>query len=106
MFKADLSKAEVIVGQVDYTGSAWEGEIAVVCPNEEGNKQLVNALNGLKGMAAMGGPEVAELVNNINLSASADQITLTFSITDELIDKLKKKMEEKAKGMVPPPPTE
>lgn len=104
MFKADLSKAEVIVGQVDYTGSAWEGEIAVVCPNEEGNKQLVNTLNGLKGLAAMGGPEVAELVNNINLSASADQITLTFNITDELVDKLKKKMEEKAKGMAPPPP--
>ena len=104
MFKADLSKAEVIFGQIDYTGSAWEGEIAVVCPNEEGNKQLVNALNGLKGMAAMGGPEVAELVNNINLSASADQITLTFNITDELVDKLRKKMEEKTKGMTPPPP--
>ncbi len=108
MFKMDLSKAEVIFGHVEYTGSAWEGEIAVVCPNEEGNKQLVNTVNGLKGMAAMGGPEVAELVNNINLSASADQITLTFNITDELVDKLKKKMEEKSKGMAPPPspPTE
>jgi hypothetical protein len=104
MLKMDFSKAEVIFGHVEYTGSAWDGEIAVVCPNEEGNKQLVNALNGLKGMAAMGGPEVEELVNNINLSASADQITLAFNITDELVDKLKKKMEEKAKGMVPPPP--
>lgn len=104
MLKMDLSKAEVIFGHVEYTGSAWDGEIAVVCPNEEGNTQLVNALNGLKGMAAIGGPEVAELVNNINLSASADQITLTFNIADELVDKLKKKMEEKSKGMVPPPP--
>jgi hypothetical protein len=104
MLKMDLSKAEVIFGHVQYTGSAWDGEIAVVCPNEEGNKQLVNTLNGLKGMAAMGGPEVAELVSNINLIASADQITLTFNITDELVDKLKKKVEEKAKGLVPPPP--
>ncbi len=104
MFKMDLTKAEVILGNVEYTGTAWDGEIALVCPNEEGNKQLVNTLNGLKGMGAMAGPEVGELVSNINLSASAEQITLTFNITDELIDKLKKKMEEKKEGMAPPPP--
>ena len=108
MFKMDLTKAEVIFGNVEYTGSAWDGEIALVCPNEEGNKQLVDTLNGLKGMGAMGGPEVAELVNNINLSASAEQITLTFNITDELIEKLQKKMEEKKQAAAPaaPPPTE
>jgi len=104
MFKMDFTKAEVILGNVEYTGTAWDGEIALVCPNEEGNKQLVNTLNGLKGMGAMAGPEVAELVSNINLSASAEQITLTFNITDELIDKLQKKMEEKKQAMAPPPP--
>lgn len=104
MAKIDLTKAEVILGGFTYTGSAWTGELAMVCPNEEGNNQLVTTVNGLKGMAAMAGPEFGELVNNIDLAASADQVTLSFTITDELVEKLKKKMEEKAKGMVPPPP--
>jgi hypothetical protein len=104
MAKIDLTKAEVILGGITYSGSAWTGEMAMICPNEEGNTQLVNTVNGLKGMAAMAGPEVGELVNNINLAASSDKVTLSFNIPDELLEKLQKKMEEKVKGMAPPPP--
>ncbi|MCP5108481.1 MAG: hypothetical protein GY950_34165 [bacterium] len=102
----DLTKAEVILGHFNYSGSAYTGEIALVCPNEEGNKQVVTTLNGFKGMAAMGGPEVMELVNNLTLSASDDKVTLAFNIPEALLEKLQKKMGEKAKGMMPPPGTE
>lgn len=108
MAKVDLTKAEVILGGFTHTGTAWTGELAMICPNEEGNNQLVNTVNSLKGMAAMAGPEYGELVNKIILAASAEKVSLSFDIPDELIERLQKKMEEQAKGMVapPPPPTE
>jgi hypothetical protein len=97
----DLSKAEVILGELNFNGSAFTGEISLLCDNEEGNNQLVTTLNGFKGMAAMMGPEVGELVNKINLTASADKVTLSFDIPQELLEKLQKKIAEKTQGMMP-----
>lgn len=100
----DLTKAEVILGQFSYIGNAYKGEISMICPNEEGNNQLVTTLNGFKGMAGMMGPEVGELVNKLELSASADKVTLSFDIPQELVERVQKAMEEKAKGMMPTDP--
>lgn len=101
MAQLDLSKAEVILGEFNYGAGAYTGEIAMICPNEEGNNQLVTTVNGFKGMAAMMGPEVGELVNKLNLTASADKVTLSFDIPQELLDRLQKAMGEKAKDMMP-----
>lgn len=102
MFKMDLSKAEVILGQVDYTGSAWKGEIALISHNEEGNNKMVSTLNGLKMFGGAAGPEFAELINNIDISASADRVTIKVSISDELVEKLKAKAEEQKKALSAP----
>jgi len=101
-FKMDLSKAETLVGFFDYSGNAWKGEIKLISPDEEANKQIVNLLNGFKGMAALAGPEVAELVGNLNLTSSADSIKLSFAISDDLLEKVQKKMQEKSSGMMTP----
>lgn len=101
MGAVDLSKAEVILGEFNFSSSAYTGEISLICANEEGNNQLVTTLNGFKGMAGMMGPEAVELVNKIELTASADKVTLSFDIPQELLEKLKKKMAEKTKGMMP-----
>ena len=69
----------------------------MVSHEEEANKQIVNMLNGIKGMGAIAGPEIAEILNEINLSSSADNIELTFSIPNELLKKVQKKAEEKVK---------
>jgi len=106
MMEIDLTKAECVYGKVDYKSSAWVGEIQMVCHNEAGNKQLVDAINGMKGMAAMAGPEFGELVAQINLTSSADAIKLTFSLTEELIKKLEKKVQEQKAAMPPPVVTE
>jgi len=95
-FKMDLSKAEMIFGHVDHGGGAWNGELKLISRDEAANKQMVTMLNGFKGMGAMAGPEVAELVGNINLTAAADHIKLTFNLSDELLRKLQEKAEEKA----------
>ncbi len=106
MFSADLSKAEALYGSINYEGSSWIGDIILVSPNESGNKQLVTTINSFKGLGAMAGPEVAELVNNIDISSTADSLRLSFTISTDLLEKLKTKAEQKAKsfGVNPPPP--
>jgi len=72
--------------------------------NEEGNKQITDMLNGLKSLGAMGSakePELAQLLNSIQLSSAADHIKLTFSLSEELMNKLGAKAKDKAKTMVP-----
>jgi len=54
----------------------------------------------------MAGPEFGELVAQINLTSSADAIKLTFSLTEELIKKLEKKVQEQKAAMPPPVVTE
>lgn len=97
MFQADFSKAEAVFGQVDYIGTDWTGKIVLVSPNEEGNKKMKTTLDGLKGFGAMAGPEFAELVNSITISASPRDLTISLSISTELLEKLKKKAEQKMK---------
>ena len=103
-FQVDLSKAEAVIGFIDYERDNWLGEIKLHSKDEESNKQIVTVLNGLKGMGALAGPEVAELVGNINLTATDEHIKLDFSVSNELLEKLKQKAAEKSKGMSTPPP--
>lgn len=98
MIQADLSKAEALYGNVNFDNNTWMGKFVLVSFNEEGNTNLVTTLNGLKGLGAMGGPEIAELINNIDISATADSIILSFEISGELLEKLKAKAEEKTKN--------
>ena len=98
MIQADFSKAEALYGNVDFNSNTWIGKFVLVSYNEEGNTNLVTTLNGLKGLGAMGGPEIAELINNIDISATADSIVLSFKISGELLEKLKAKAEEKTKS--------
>jgi hypothetical protein len=103
MFKIDLTKAEAIVGYLDNAGNTWTGEITMISHNEEANQQLVSTLNGLKMMAAAGGPEVEELVKNLDLKASADSVKLKVTMSEDLLEKLRSKI---SATMTPPPPTQ
>jgi hypothetical protein len=106
MLKMDLSKAEAILGFIDHANKAWNFEIKLISHNEEGNQQMVSTLNGLKMMGGAAGPEYAELLEKITISATADSIKLEVTIPDELIEKLKKKIEEKTKGAMTSPEAE
>jgi hypothetical protein len=98
-FKMDLSKAEAFLGYIDHDGSAWVGDIKLMSFDEKSNKEIVTMLNGLKGMGALAGPEVAELISNIQLTAEADHIKLSFSLSNELLEKLRDKAKEKKEGL-------
>ncbi len=101
-FKMDFSKAEILWGEANFENNIWSGKIKLISHDEEANKQIVNILNGIKGMGAMAGPEIAEILNKINLTSSTDNIELTFSIPNELLKKVQKKAEEKAKTFTTP----
>lgn len=96
-FKMDLSKVEAALGFVDYGEKAWHGEIRLISHNKEENQRLVSALNGLKLIFSAADPEIEEMVNNINISASADEVKMEIFFSDEFLERLKKKIEEKNK---------
>lgn len=99
MFKFDLSKAEAVIGNAGYSGNAWEGSVVLISNNKDGNDQLVATLNGLKAMAGMAGPEAVEVADNIKLKSDAVSVTLSFSISEALVEKLKAAAEKKKQGM-------
>jgi hypothetical protein len=60
---------------------------------------MKTSLDGLKGFGAMAGPEFTELVNSISISASPENLTISISISNELLEKLKKKAKKKIGNM-------
>ena len=106
MMPVDLSKAEAFTAFVDYKNKTFSGELRLISQNEAGNKQIADMLNGLKSLGAMGAskePELGQLLNSILLSSAADHVKLTFSLSEELMNKLGAKAKDKAKAMAAPP---
>lgn len=111
MMPVDLSKAEAFTAFMDYKGKTFSGELRLISQNETGNKQIADMLNGLKSLGAMGAskePELGQLLNSIQLSSAADHVKLTFSLSEELMNKLGAKAKDKANAMAAPaaPPAE
>ncbi len=111
MMPVDLSKAEAFTAFVDYKNKTFSGELRLISQNEAGNKQIADMLNGLKSLGAMGAskePELGQLLNSILLSSAADHVKLTFSLSEDLMNKLGAKAKAKANAMAAPaaPPAE
>lgn len=94
MYQVDLSKAEMLSGHLHISGDtpittgAFSGRIELIRHDETLNKQLLTILNGVKAMAALGGPEAAEAAKHINLDADAEKVSLAFSFSTEIVEKL------------------
>jgi len=104
MMPVDLSKAEAFTAFMDFKGGNFSGEFKLISFNEQGNKQVADMLNGLKSLGAMGSakdPDLGQLLNGIQLSSAADYIKLTFSLSEELMNKMGAKAKDKARSMAP-----
>ncbi|MCU0276782.1 MAG: hypothetical protein MUF02_08040 [Acidobacteria bacterium] len=109
MMPVDLSKAEAFTLFADFRSQTLSGELRMVSRDEAGNKQIADMLNGLKALGAMGAakePELGQLLNGIQLTSAADHVKLTFSLTEELMNKLGAKAKDKAQSMAVPAPAE
>jgi len=105
MMPIDLSKAEAFTAVADFKDKVLSGELRLISPNEAGNKQIADMLNGLKAMAAMGAakePELGQLLNGLQLDSTADHVRLTFRLPEDLLNKLGEKAKSKAQGMMAP----
>jgi len=103
----DLSRAEALVGSVDFQNATLSGEFRLICPDENANKQLETMLNGLKGMGAMLSakePDLGELLNKITITASAADLKLAFALPEALLNRLGEKAKSKASSIMAPAP--
>ena len=87
--KIDLGTVEAMVGYLDRGDTNWNGEIRLISHNKQKNQQLVFALNGLKYLFGAANPEFSDLINNINISASADGLHITATFPDAFLEKIR-----------------
>jgi hypothetical protein len=81
----------------DYKNQNVLAEIKLMSDDEENNKKIADALNGFKalgGMAAAQKPELGELLNKIEISSTADHVSISCSLPEELLNKLKSAIPE------------
>jgi hypothetical protein len=75
----------------DYKDQNLIAEIMAMSPDADSNKQVADALTGIKSFGAMAAgekPEIGELLNAIEISSGADHVKIYAKIPEELIKKL------------------
>jgi hypothetical protein len=75
----------------DYKDKTLTAEIMAMGPDAESNRQVAEALTGLKSFGAMAAgekPEIGELLNAIQITSGDDHVKIFASIPEELIQKL------------------
>ncbi|UCC38462.1 MAG: hypothetical protein JSV96_11555 [Candidatus Aminicenantes bacterium] len=96
-FLSSLDAVSATCISLDYKDRNIIAEIKVISSDETKNAQVADFLSGLKamgGMAAAQDPNVGELLSRIEISSGADHVKITANISEELIEKLKKKKAE------------
>lgn len=94
---AALKSINAVAMYFDYKNQNIIAEIVAMSPDADSNKQVAEALTGIKSFGAMAAgekPEIGELLNKIEISSGADHVKIHAEIPEELIQKLQ---QEKAK---------
>ena len=100
LFKFDLSHAEIVSGNVDQRRKVWEGEIKLISKNAQANAQFASVLAFLKTLGgATLGAEFSEMIDNIHLKSSAEDVTLSFATHEKEFTALLKKIKEAQIGL-------
>jgi len=91
-FLSNLQAVNAISLYFDYENRNILAEIKVMSSDESKNKQVADAITGLKAFGAMAAaqkPEIGELMDTIEISSGTDHVKIFASIPEELIIKLK-----------------
>ena len=86
-----LKSISAIALYFDYENKMITAEIMAMGPDAESNKQVAEALTGIKSFGAMAAgerPEIGELLNAIQISSGEDHVKISAEIPEELIKKL------------------
>jgi len=91
-FLSNLQAVNAVSIYFDYENRNILTEINVMISDEAKNKQVADAITGLKAFGAMAAaqkPEIGELMDTIEISSGTDHVKIFASIPEELIIKLK-----------------
>jgi hypothetical protein len=94
-----LEGLKALTMSYDHRLAKYVADIRTMGGTEDQNKNLSQALTGLKSLGAMLGgqePAVGELMNSIEITSGKDFVRLYISVTDELAEKLGKLAQAKA----------
>lgn len=86
-----LKSISAIVLYFDYKNQMITAEIMAMSPDAESNKQVADALTGIKSFGAMAAgdkPEIGELLSAIQITSGEDHVKIFAEIPEELIKKL------------------
>jgi hypothetical protein len=86
-----LKSISAIALYFDYKNQNFIAEILAMGPDADTNKQVAEALTGIKSFGAMAAgekPEIGELLNAIQISSGDDHVKIFAEIPEELIQKL------------------
>lgn len=89
----------------DYRNQALSISIRALGGSEAENKQVADMLTGLKALgegAAAKEPAVGEALNRLEIGAGPDAISLSISLPQDLLDKLRGAAQAKVEGMLKP----
>jgi hypothetical protein len=93
-----FSDIRSVVLSFDFRDNNMLVEIKAMSPDPNKNKQMADALNGFKALgagAAAKEPLVGELLNKIDISSAADNVKISASIPNDLLQSLGDKMKSK-----------
>jgi hypothetical protein len=86
-----LKSINAVALYFDYENKMIKAEIMAMGPDAESNKQVAEALTGIKSFGAMAAgerPEIGELLNAIQITSGDDHVKISAEIPEELIKKL------------------
>jgi hypothetical protein len=86
-----LKSVNAVALYFDYKDQNLIAEIMAMSPDADSNKQVADALTGIKSFGAMAAgekPEIGELLNAIEISSGEDHVKIYAKIPEELIKKL------------------
>jgi hypothetical protein len=97
-----LKSISAIALYFDYKNQNLLAEILAMSPDADSNKQVAEALTGIKSFGAMAAgekPEIGELLNAIQITSGDDHVKIFAEVPEALIQKLQvdKPKEEEAK---------
>ncbi|UCE42716.1 MAG: hypothetical protein JSV17_07115 [Candidatus Aminicenantes bacterium] len=95
-----LKSISAIALYFDYKNQNIIAEILAMGPDTDSNKQVAEALTGIKSFGAMAAgekPEIGELLNAIQISSGDDHVKIFAEIPEELINKLQADKPEEEK---------
>lgn len=90
---SSLSSLKAMTMYFDYANKTMDMAIQALTSDAGKNKEIADMLNGFKAMGALAAgekPEIGELLNKIEITSGADNVTLKAMLSEELLTKLGK----------------